>query len=247
MKNIFWWSIGILVIIVAIIIAWLAVADRPDSQENKVNKIAPLYESAERIIYTTNAAADTALLRQDCRVRGGLFNSCGSSCPPASQNCAEVCAYTCELTGVSAVRIKDQCERKLEFEDYAVTDIYRGAPKAVDFSSYPEAAQFKTAISTAVARGANFAGRYAMAEWGCGTSCQDHALVDVATGQIIIYGLPSFYGVEYRSNSSLLIVNPQDNLPNDSEQVITTDFYVFSDSNLAFACRLPGAPGPPGL
>jgi hypothetical protein len=203
-------------------------------------KVPILYEFPGRVVYTNDTTVDQAPFEKDCRARGGVFNLCGRSCPPEAEICAEVCAYTCELSGAKTVSLPDQCDGEPQFEKYAVSEIYQGKVATVDFLAYPEAAQFRTVIRTGASKGANFAGHYAVIEWGCGTSCQDHAIVDVVNGKLVVFGLQSFYGVTYNLNSSLLVANPAANLPEDSEQVITTDFYVLQDNNLNFSCRLPG-------
>ena len=50
-----------------------------------------------KIIYTNDTSTDAMPFSDDCRARGGTFNRCGNICAPASEVCAEVCAYTCEL------------------------------------------------------------------------------------------------------------------------------------------------------
>lgn len=50
------------------------------------------------IVYTTDMSADEAMLRQDCSMRGGTFDSCGSPCAPDAEVCIEVCAYTCTVS-----------------------------------------------------------------------------------------------------------------------------------------------------
>ena len=52
-----------------------------------------------------------------------------------------------------------------------------------------------------------------MAEWGCGSTCQQHAVIDVETGLVIGFGLQTEYGVEYSRESSLFVTNPVANLP----------------------------------
>lgn len=203
-------------------------------------KVPILYEFPRRLVYTTDSSADRAPFEKDCRSRGGIFNPCGRSCPPEAEICAEVCAYTCELMGAKIISLPDQCDQEPQFEKYSALETYQGKMAAIDFSSYPEAEQFRTILRAGLSRGPNFSGHYAVIEWGCGTSCQTHAIVDVTNGKIVEFGLQSFYGVAYKINSSLLVVNPAANLPQDSEQVITTDFYVWQDNNLNFSCRLPG-------
>lgn len=48
----------------------------------------------------------------------------------------------------------------------------------------PEAHQFRTAIAKGATAGVNFAGRYTIVGWGCGSSCLDWAVVDSQTGRV---------------------------------------------------------------
>lgn len=70
---------------------------------------------------------------------------------------------------------------------------YTGKVAAVDFSSWPEATKYRTAITKDVARGVNFAGSYVVSTWGCGRkkhdACVGHAVIDAKTGKILLYGV----------------------------------------------------------
>lgn len=52
--------------------------------------------SANKIVYTANRSFNEEVLKNDCRERGGEFNSCGSLCEEGGE-CVPVCAYTCEF------------------------------------------------------------------------------------------------------------------------------------------------------
>jgi hypothetical protein len=56
-------------------------------------------EFDSKIVYTTNTDLDAGPFEADCEAREGVFNDCGSSCEPEADFCAEVCAYTCDLSG----------------------------------------------------------------------------------------------------------------------------------------------------
>lgn len=94
------------------------------------------------------------------------------------------------------------------FDDYIVEGVYGMRPKSADFSTWPDASRYRTAISKDVSRGANFAGHYVVASWGCPdfSGCQGHAVIDAIDGKILAYGLTSSAGVEYRKDSRLLLV-----------------------------------------
>jgi hypothetical protein len=66
---------------------------------------------------------------------------------------------------------------------------------------------FRTRYRKAFEATANFAGKYKVVQWGCGTQCQQNSLINLATGEII-NGFTSSYGVGYKLNSTLFIVNP---------------------------------------
>lgn len=111
-------------------------------------------------------------------------------------------------------------------------------PVGVNWSSDPNAQMFKTAIEKGLLTGPVFGGRYAIASWGCGTSCQGNAIIDALTGDVVVFGLPSAYGLGYQLESSLLVVNPPGSLPDaDTGGAITTDYYVMEGGMLRLLQR----------
>ncbi len=134
--------------------------------------------------------------------------------------------------------------RAAEPDGAAVKEKYTGPIAKVVFDTrFPDAKNFKSAIEGAAADGANFAGRYAVAEWGCGTNCQDHAVVDVKSGEIVAFGIPSDMGLSLSPTSALLSTNPEQNFPkladleksNFADQVywfnLPREYYVLEESN----------------
>ena len=79
------------------------------------------------------------------------------------------------------------CEQLLRDRDRLSVDRYEGAPKPVNFNTWPEAEKYTTVINQAVSSGPNFAGHFTLASWGCGTDCFGYALVDTVTGNIVTY------------------------------------------------------------
>jgi hypothetical protein len=128
------------------------------------------------------------------------------------------------------------------FEDFPVTDSYTGPVAGVDFAGQPGAAEFRTALTEGMAEGVRFAGRYAVAEWGCGTSCQSYALIDAETGEIVEFGIISAYGAEYRPDSRLFIVNPPSQLADlETTPEVVTDYHELVDGELrVIAKQTPG-------
>ncbi len=82
-----------------------------------------------------------------------------------------------------------------------------------DFSLHPEAREHRSKLVAALRTGPNFAGAFTVVSWECGQNCQDHAVMNSATGQVIAYGPKTEFSLDYSLNSTLLITNPVKNLP----------------------------------
>jgi hypothetical protein len=120
------------------------------------------------------------------------------------------------------------------FEDYPVPEVFKGTP-AQPVLTTPEERRFRTVIRNGVSKGwgsedgvtgkellgpePNFAGRYAIITWGCGSPCLMAAIVDLKTGRVypppyhrpehnyfqVPWAFPMEPPLEYRLNSRLLI------------------------------------------
>lgn len=113
-------------------------------------------------------------------------------------------------------------DRAPRYQDYTVTNGFKGKPPAVDLSSHSEARRFRTQLRRQTAEGANFAGHYRLVIWGCGTSCAQFAIVDCKTGHAYFSAdLPYVtwtgwdggdFGLQFRVDSRLLILcgSPQE-------------------------------------
>lgn len=124
--------------------------------------------------------------------------------------------------------------------DYPVlpADIYLRPSAAVNFSGYKEAESYRSFIRLAADRGVNFAGKYIVAEWGCGTDCQNHAIINAKTGRIISYGLRSAFGVEFFKDSTLITFNPRHGAIKDlySGAIARTAYYKIANDKLVPVC-----------
>jgi hypothetical protein len=78
-----------------------------------------------------------------------------------------------------------------------------------------DARRYRTALREGAAAGPNFAGHYAVVSWGCGSSCNELAIVDMRSGQVTfdsrirdIYSghVGEFNFESSRLNSRLLVV-----------------------------------------
>ncbi|HEX8559065.1 MAG TPA: hypothetical protein VF668_13250 [Pyrinomonadaceae bacterium] len=69
------------------------------------------------------------------------------------------------------------------FEDYPVREVYRGPVAPVRLDSR-RARMFRTRLGEGARGGPNFAGRYTVVVWGCGTGCAQMGVVDAVTGRV---------------------------------------------------------------
>ncbi|HCC05674.1 TPA: hypothetical protein DEP58_05255 [Patescibacteria group bacterium] len=92
-----------------------------------------------------------------------------------------------------------------------------------DFAIFKEASEHKRILSEGLKRGPTFAGKFTVVEWGCGSNCQQHAVLDVESGLVVAYGPQTEYGVEYSLDSTLLVTNPKDRLPPLPESAYETE------------------------
>lgn len=121
------------------------------------------------------------------------------------------------------------CNPIPEFSDFRVTSGSAPVTVPVNLLSNSRAEAMKSEILTATSSGTNFAGQYLLVEAGCGIGCQNHAIVDSTTGSITEYGLRTTGGVQFRIDSSLLIVNPTG--------LNTTRYYNLVDGQLHYLCE----------
>jgi hypothetical protein len=100
---------------------------------------------------------------------------------------------------LSTPAVRSQQAGVPRFEDYTVTEMFKGTPAAPIFST-PESRQFRTRIRNGISTGAgvwngswknpidragpNFAGHYFVIRWGCGSECVTMAIVDAKTGNV---------------------------------------------------------------
>lgn len=137
--------------------------------------------------------------------------------------------------------IDDETACNFDFQEFTVDEIYQADHYKVDFSTCPQAKEFQTRITETVQEGVNFAGKYAYAEWGCGTNCGAGAIIDIETGEIVEYGLMNTHGVEYKKNSRLLVINPPEALEyikeNDLFDQETSRYYIMQEGELLLLCE----------
>ena len=96
----------------------------------------------------------------------------------------ELCAVLLSATLLCLAMGAQKAPGKLpDFADYPVKEIYKGKPAQPRIVT-PYQKRFRTVIRESVQEGANFAGHYAVAVWGCGSSCTQFAVTDVVSGRV---------------------------------------------------------------
>ena len=121
---------------------------------------------------------------------------------------------------VSAFAQRSEGTRQPQFADYPAQVLPPNEAGAPRFST-PGQRRFRTVIRDWMKKGPNFAGHYTIAEWGCGTGCEQIAIVDDESGRvydgpfgILPRGLICLganveehkTGISYHADSRLLIV-----------------------------------------
>ncbi len=116
------------------------------------------------------------------------------------------------------------------FDDFPVT-VTQNTPARIRWESNRGSKRFRTVIKEGVRDGVNFAGHYHIAEWGCGTACQSWVIIDMKTGNIYD-GIPTSRGLEYRTNSTMIILNPGPRDYNSATDNVDPEYMVWKNNKL---------------
>ncbi len=108
-------------------------------------------------------------------------------------------------------------EKRPDFAGFPAL-IEKTSAKSIDFRRSPGASTFRTRLRDGFKGGVNFAGRYILTGWGCGTGCTNAAIIDGRTGRVYfpdqLAGIGVWFGntdeefdtFEFRQDSRLLIL-----------------------------------------
>lgn len=135
-----------------------------------------------------------------------------------------------ESKNQESVTTQSACQKELEATSSDIEE-YNDVPKTVDFSEFPEAKTYRTRITETVKKGANFAGHFTIARWGCGTDTLAYSVVDNKTGNIIAYSdcVPNYHLINYGLDSKFLVLEPV-------YAGQTREYYKIVDDKLELAC-----------
>jgi hypothetical protein len=98
-------------------------------------------------------------------------------------------------------------EKKLPtFEQYPAEPAYEGKLGHAILATRLDR-KYQTRIREVVSSGANFAGHFAIASWGCGMDCVDFVMIDVKSGAVFD---PLAYEIGYHFPRLEYFTNPED-------------------------------------
>ena len=123
-----------------------------------------------------------------------------------------------------------------KYEQYPVKEIFNGVPVKVDLNSHKEGRLYRTRILEGVEKGVNFAGHYRIVLWGCGSNCQQFAIIDLQTGKICAME-GSGMGIVFRKDSRMIVVNPIDqetfnSITDKDKYLYPTEYYYWNGRKL---------------
>lgn len=130
-------------------------------------------------------------------------------------------------------------------KEFGPVEYYKGEPAPVQYADFAGAVEFKSAIEESIKEGANFAGKYRVTEWGCGTACQNIAVINLKTGHIVAFGLLSSLGADYSLDKTFLTLNPLERIKQDQMfQDLESETYQINSQNdtLLFQCKATTQP-----
>ena len=96
------------------------------------------------------------------------------------------------------------------FEDFKSDTIYSGDKANIDYNFNKIVKRFRTVITEDYKISKiNFASYYSIVWWGCGSPCQQSAIIDWRDGKVY-EGPYASLGYDFRVDSKMVIVNPPD-------------------------------------
>ena len=133
---------------------------------------------------------------------------------------------------------------KPSFSDYPIKQIYNGRG-AMPILSTKEARAYRTALREGSRQTTNFAGHYRFVTGGCGTSCQEGAVVDRISGHVTFVPFSvcctekpytkGFEEIKFRSDSQLVVFTGLINQKKpDAEH-----YYMFDGNTFNFVSSVP--------
>lgn len=127
-----------------------------------------------------------------------------------------------------------------QFKDYSVNETHSGKNASVKLTK--DSRSFRTRLREAAKEKPNFAGRYILTVWGCGTSCLAGAVIDAKTGSVAFLpgAIHSWEGdenldpLEYRLNSRLIIFSGNIDQKGMDDSGLNSHYYEFRNGKFKY-------------
>jgi len=117
-----------------------------------------------------------------------------------------------------------------DFAKFPVQGVFVGPHAKPNIGSSPDARRFRTRILRDYTGKPDFAGRFQVVSWGCGSNCHVFALVDTKTGKITFAPFSAALGAEYHLNSALFIIDPTTMMEEGDSVFYQTAYFVWDES-----------------
>jgi hypothetical protein len=143
---------------------------------------------------------------------------CQNSPPSWFKNAKEFCAELAKRTNAKGTPVPIGKPKSTQFADYATHPIAspRSSEAIIGKYDWTDKEAFAREVKSEASKGPDFAGRYALVRWSCGSWCSNAVIADVVTGRtretpfVGVVGCQEvtkdFDTVQRQASSSLLIV-----------------------------------------
>lgn len=130
-----------------------------------------------------------------------------------------------------------------QFSQFRISEMHRGRNAPLIMTT--EQRNYRTRLGEASRQPPNFAGRFVLTYWGCGTACVTGAVYDALTGRVtdIPFSIccaqpsaPNFNAIEFRPNSRLVIFA---GMRNEQPGDMGAHFYEFTGAGFRHLLSVP--------
>src|SRR5712691_9698313 len=119
----------------------------------------------------------------------------------------------------------------LEFDKYPITEIFRGPYVKPNLSTPAQVHRFRTVIQEGSEGAPDFAGRFRVVHWGCGSNCHAFALVDRKTGEVYPVPETAALGAGFRLNSGLFVIDTPEMIKESGSPLFATMTFAWNEQS----------------
>jgi len=138
----------------------------------------------------------------------------------------------------------EECgEKIIRFKDYPVKETFQGNPVDLNLKSVKEKdLHFFLGMKPRKNLHPNFSGHFRIIRGGCGIMCKSYVAIDLKDGEPYDLGITASLGINYKLNSSLVIVDTEKELkewnsdPENRQPIDQTAYYNWVNGKLTLIC-----------